>query len=102
MEVKADARKFYEIECDALAVGVYEGEKPEAGVLSEIDRRSGGVITSLIEAGELTGKAGETAYVHNPGDLKARRLLLLGAGRPEDFNTDGVRRMAGTAARLLR
>ena len=102
MEVKADARKFYEIECDALAVGVYEGEKPEAGVLSEIDRRSGGVITSLIESGELTGKVGETAYVHNPGDLKARRLLLLGAGRPEDFNTDGVRRMAGTAARLLR
>ncbi|MFN7931338.1 MAG: hypothetical protein U0Y68_26095 [Blastocatellia bacterium] len=31
MEVKADARKFYEIECDALVVNVYEGEKPEEG-----------------------------------------------------------------------
>ena len=46
MEVKADARKFYEIECDALVVNVYEGEKPEEGVLAELDKRSGGVITS--------------------------------------------------------
>jgi leucyl aminopeptidase len=102
MEVKADARKFYEIECDALVVAIYEGEKPDAGALADLDKRSGGVITSLIETGELTGKAGETAYVHNPGDIKARRLLLIGAGKLEDFKPDNVRRMAGTAARALR
>ncbi len=102
MEVKADSRKFYEIECDALAVGVFEGETPEAGDLAEIDKRTGGVLTSLIETGEFTGKSGETAYVHSPGDMKARRLLLLGAGKQAEFTTDNVRRMAGTAARTLR
>ncbi|HQR31108.1 MAG TPA: leucyl aminopeptidase [Blastocatellia bacterium] len=102
MEVKADTRKFYEIECDALAVGVFEGETPEAGDLAEIDKRTGGVLTSLIETGEFTGKSGETAYVHSPGDMKARRLLLLGAGKQAEFTTDNVRRMAGTAARTLR
>lgn len=102
MEVKADARKFHEVECDALVVAVYEGEKPDGGALAELDKRSGGVITSLIETGELTGKAGETAYVHNPGDISARRLLLIGAGKLEEFKPDNVRRMAGTAARFLR
>ena len=102
MEVKADSRKFYEIECDALAVGVFEGEKPEGGVLAEIDKRTGGVLTSLIETGEFTGKSGESAYVHSTGEMKSRRLLLLGAGKREDFTTDNVRRMAGTAARTLR
>ncbi|MCI0337591.1 MAG: leucyl aminopeptidase [Acidobacteria bacterium] len=102
MEVKADARKFAEIDCDALVVGVYEGEKPDGGALAEIDERSGGVITSLIETGELTGKSGESSYVHNPGDIKARRLLLLGAGKLDEFNLDVVRKMAGTAARMLR
>ncbi len=102
MEVKADSRRFYEIECDALVAGVYEGEKPEAGVLAEIDKRTGGVITSLIETGEFTGKSAESAYVHNPGDMKARRLLLLGAGKQEEFTTDGVRKIAGAAARTLR
>ncbi|HZS09277.1 MAG TPA: leucyl aminopeptidase [Blastocatellia bacterium] len=102
MEVKADARKFHEIECDALVVTVYEGEKPDAGALADLDKRSGGVITSLIETGEMTGKAGETAYIHNPGDIRARRLLLVGVGKLDDYKPDGVRRMAGTAARMLR
>ncbi len=102
MEIKADSREFHEIECDALVVAVFEGEKPEEGALAEIDKRSKGVITSMIGTGELTGKSGESAYVHNPGDMKARRLLLLGAGKKEEFTTDNVRKMAGTAARMLR
>ncbi len=102
MEVKADSRKFYEIECDALVVGIFEGEKPDEGTLAELDKRIGGVLASLIETGEFSGKAGESAYVHNTGEMKSRRLLLLGAGKREDFTPDQVRRMAGTAARSLR
>ncbi len=103
MEVKADARKFYEIECDALVVSVYEGEKlEESTALAELDKRSNGIITSLIENGELSGKTGEIVYLHNPGGIAAKRLLLLGAGKLADYNTDVVRRVAGTAARFLR
>ncbi|HEY6402834.1 MAG TPA: M17 family peptidase N-terminal domain-containing protein, partial [Blastocatellia bacterium] len=102
MEIKIDSREFHEIECDALVVAVFEGEKPEDGVLGELDRRSNGVVSSLFETGELVGKSGESAYVHNPGNIKARRLLLLGVGKKEDFTIDGVRKMAGTAARSLR
>src|SRR5215510_2629379 len=97
MEVKADSRQYHEIECDALVVAVFEGEKPEDGALADINKRSKGVITSLIETGELTGKSGESAYIHNPGDLKARRLLLLGVGKKEEFTADTARKMAGTA-----
>jgi leucyl aminopeptidase len=102
MEIKADSREFHEIECDALVVAVFEGEKPEEGVLAEIDKRSNGVVSSLFETGELSGKSGESAYVHNPGNIKARRLLLLGVGKKEEFTTDSARKMAGTAARALR
>jgi len=102
MEVKADSRQFHEIECDALAVAVFEGEKPEDGSLAEINKRSNGVIASLIETGEFTGKSGESAYVHNPGEMKARRLLLLGAGKKEEITADSIRKIAGTAARTLR
>ncbi|HEX5083212.1 MAG TPA: leucyl aminopeptidase [Blastocatellia bacterium] len=102
MEIKIDSKEFHEIECDALVVAVFEGEKPEEGVLAEIDRRSNGVISSLVETGEFSGKSGESAYVPNPGNIKARRLLLLGAGKREEFTADGVRKLAGTAARSLR
>src|SRR5215475_3767308 len=102
MEVKVDSRQFHEIECDALVVAVFEGEKPNEGALAEINKRSNGVIASLAETGEFTGKSGESAYVHTPGDLKSRRLLLLGVGKKEEIGADDVRKMAGTAARMLR
>jgi leucyl aminopeptidase len=103
MEINAVVRKhFSEIVCDVLVFDVFEGERPEGDVLAELDKRAGGVITSLIESGEFSGKAGESAYIHTPGDIKARRLLLLGAGKADEFNTDVVRKMAGTAARMLR
>jgi leucyl aminopeptidase len=102
MEVKTDSRQFYEIECDALVVSVFEGEKAEEGALAEINQRTKGVIASLAETGEFTGKSADSAYVHHPGDLKARRLLLLGAGKQEEFTADSVRKMAGAAARTLR
>jgi leucyl aminopeptidase len=102
MEVKADSRKFYEIECDALVVGVFEGEANNEGVLADLDKRIGGVLASLVENGEFSGKSGESAYIHNTGEMKARRLLLLGAGKREDFSANTVRKMAGSAARSLR
>ncbi len=102
MEVKVDSRQFYEIECDAIVVELFEGEKPADGLLAEIDKRSNGVIASLIETGEFTGKSSESAYVHNPGEMKAKRLLLVGAGKQEEFATETVRKLAGAAARTLR
>ena len=102
MEVKADSRKYYEIECDALVVGMFEGESHNEGVLADLDKRIGGVLASLVENGEFAGKSSESAYIHNTGEMKARRLLLLGAGKREDFNANTVRKMAGTAARSLR
>ena len=30
MNVRSDQRKFSEVECDALVVGVFEGERPES------------------------------------------------------------------------
>jgi leucyl aminopeptidase len=71
-------------------------------VAGELDERTGGPLKELGTAGEFTGKSGETLLLHQPGGLKARRLLLLGAGKAEKFSLAEVRRIAGTAARFLR
>ena len=106
MNVKADTRNYSDIDCDALVIGVFEGERPEkgaeTGILSDIDNRLGGLLSSLFETGEFNGKSGESAYVHHAGNLKAKRVLFAGLGKQADFNIDGLRRMAGSAARLLR
>jgi leucyl aminopeptidase len=85
-----------------LAVAVYEGEQAQEGWLTELDKRTGGMLASLLETGEFTGKSGTSAYLHKPGELRAKRLLLLGVGKEAEFDAGTTRKLAGTAARALR
>jgi leucyl aminopeptidase len=102
MEVRAAYEKFYDIEADALVVTVYEGEKSDDAALKELDERTGGIVSELLGTDEMRGKQGDMVYVYRPGNIRARRLLLVGAGKREEFSFDTVRRVTGSAARFLR
>ncbi|MGA9769531.1 MAG: leucyl aminopeptidase [Blastocatellia bacterium] len=102
MEVKAEFEKFYDVDTDALVITIYEGERADDGALKEIDERTGGMISEMLGTDEMRGKPGDMVYIYRPGNIRARRLLLVGAGKREEFSLDGVRRMAGSAARFLR
>ena len=102
MEVRADSGKFYEVEADALVVTIYEGERADEGALKELDERAGGAVGELLGTDEMRGKQGDMVYIHNPGQIRARRLLLVGAGKREEFSFDTIRKVSGTAARFLR
>jgi len=81
---------------------IYEGEKAGEGTLKELDERSDGMLSELLSSDEMRGKQGDMVYVHRPGNIRARRLLLVGAGKRDDFSFDTVRKVAGSAARFLR
>jgi len=46
-------------------------------------------------------RAGRARQNH-PGNLRAERLLLIGAGSREEFSLDSIRKVLGSAARFLR
>ena len=101
MEIKPELSKFQDVEADALAIPIFEGEKPDQGLLKELDELSGGMVSEVISSGEMRGKLGDAVYIHRPGKIAARRLLLLGAGsRPA--TPDAWSKCGGTAARFLR
>jgi len=56
----------------------------------------------VIASGEATGKAFETTLLHHPAGLKAKRLLLLGAGKANNFSAAELRKLAGAAVRSLK
>jgi leucyl aminopeptidase len=102
MEVRADNSKFYEVDADALVVMIYEGEKADEGALKELDERTGGVISEMLASDEMRGKSGDSVFIYRPGNLRAKRLLLVGGGKREELNFDGIRKISGTATRFLR
>ena len=105
MEIQTSSGGFAEADVQALAVAVFKDEKADEGFLKDLDAASGGLVRSVLESEELKGKEGETAYLHlspEGGGMKARRLLLVGAGERGDYRAAQASQFAGAAVRHLR
>ena len=99
MQITLETKPFAAIEADALVSYVFEENDPVQGRIAEIDQAAEGLLRKLAKSGELTGKTLEFTLVHAPAGLKASRLLLVGAGKREQFL---FRRQAGRPERLSR
>ena len=97
-----DTKSFSTIETDALVTYVFDESDPVQGRIAELDKLAGGLIARLSKSGELTGKNLEITLVHAPAGLKTARLLLVGAGKREQFNPGTLRKVAGAALRYLK
>ena len=76
MQIKGSSRSWKEIDAQALAVPVFKGETADKGLLKELDRAVGGLISSIIKAEEFKAKEAETAYFYlTSGSLKAKTGL---------------------------
>ena len=102
MQITLVTQPFASIETDALVSYVFEESEPVQGRVAEIDKAAAGLLRKLAKGGELTGKILEFTLVHAPVGLKAARLLLVGAGKREQWNSATVRKIAGAALRYLK
>lgn len=102
MQIMLESKPLAGIETEALVSYVFEETNPVQGRVSEMDKLAGGLLGKLAKSGELTGKMLEFTLVHAPAGLKAARLLLVGAGKKEQFNSATLRKIAGAALRYLK
>ena len=85
------------VEADVLAFAVLEpAELPPAA--RELDRLLGGRLERLVAAGELKGSRGTVTLLHTDGEIAARRVAAVGAGKRADADRDALRTAAARAA----
>src|SRR6201993_3897583 len=102
MQITLDTKPFAALETDALVTYVFENGDMTQGRPAELDKLTGGMLSRLSKSGEITGKSLETTLLHAPAGFKAARLLLVGAGKREQFNPTTLRKVAGVALRFLK
>lgn len=104
MKFQGTTGNFAETNVEALAVAVFKGEKGTTDILKDLDKMTGGLISSVIKSEEFKGDAGQTALLRfaASGNVKATRLLLIGVGNRGDYHEHSVANLAGTATRFLR
>jgi len=68
------------------------------GVLTQAaqraDKAAGGVLTRALKTSRFKGKPNEILEIIAPPDIAASRLLLVGLGKAEDFNTSKAETLA--------
>src|ERR1700726_2994978 len=102
MQITVEPKPYAALQTQALVSCVLEESAPIQGRISEIDQSANGLLRNLAKSGELTGKTLEMTLIHAPAGLKAARLLLVGAGKREQFNSATLRKIAGAALRYLK
>jgi leucyl aminopeptidase len=90
------ARNITTIAADCLAIGLFD-EGTLTGAASAVDAATRGLLRKLKTAGDLPQRPGETQLLLDPPGIKARRLLVVGLGKPGDFTQRSWRKAISAA-----
>jgi len=100
LEVKRGA--IQDEQTELIVVNLFEGVAEPGGATGAVDKALGGQIRELIAAGDVKGKLNDISVLYPRGAISAKRVLIVGLGKQEQFNLDKVRQAAAAAARKAR
>jgi hypothetical protein len=73
-------------ECDVLAVGFFQDERPLKGSSGWIDWRLNGMLSHFLIENRLTGDWRETTLIPSKGRVVPQLILLVGLGKVRDYS----------------
>jgi len=74
------------VKTGCVILGVFERRKLSEPA-SRFDKTTRGLLAKLLADGDMDGKSGQTLLLHSPRGAKCERVLLVGLGKPSDFNS---------------
>ncbi len=97
IELKIEEGPLTGLDAEVVIVLGFEGAAPTSSAES-----LGQWASEIYTSGEFTGKPCESAVLPHPAGLKAKRLVLAGAGKRDKFDANEMRKAVGTAVRTLK
>ncbi len=87
-----------------VVVNLYEGAKNPTGATAAVDAAAGGVIARALASGDFKGSAGEAMVLYPAvsGRGVPERVVVMGLGKADALDLEGIRRLGGTLAGVLR
>ncbi|HSR64922.1 MAG TPA: leucyl aminopeptidase [Xanthomonadaceae bacterium] len=86
---------------DCVVVGAF-ADNSLTPAAQALDAASGGRLAALAARGDLSGKTGRTALLHDLPGVAAPRVLVIGLGERDKFGVAQYLKAVGDAARALK
>jgi leucyl aminopeptidase len=100
MKVVTTGAAVTELEAEAIVVGIYE-EAPLSGAAAAVNEATGGLLSDLIAAEEVSAKKYEAATLFVPAGMLAKQVVVMGLGPEPDFDCGTAYRATAAAAKHL-
>ena len=105
MRIDVKHWNILEVDADVAVVNLFERVARPGGATGAADSALDGLISKLIQDGEVSGELGATTLLHRQtaGDTPGpRRILIVGLGKRDDFDLESVRRASAAAVDRVR
>ena len=102
MDIKFTSGNIVDQQVGSIVVNLFEGSRKPTGATKAVDIALDGLISTLIENGEIKGKTGELTLIHTGDKITPSHVLVAGLGKPKELTIDNVRTLAAETCRRLR
>ena len=100
MNVAVKEGSIADATADTLIVNLFRDVTTPGGATGAVDQALGGMISSVIAAGDHRGTLGETIVLYPQGAIAAKRVIVVGLGAADGFSLEAVREAAGSAIKV--
>ncbi|HEY3128638.1 MAG TPA: leucyl aminopeptidase [Acidobacteriota bacterium] len=102
MKLGFSRAKLEEVETDVLVLPMFEDEDQTSSSFAALKDGSENLVAEVLQSREFRGKLGEFYLIPRPPKVKAKRLLLCGAGKQRVYDANTLRQFMSTTFAKLR
>jgi hypothetical protein len=85
LEIELGGESLERSKVDLVVAGIFADELPLRGGAGRVDWRLCGLVSDQIIAGRIRGERGDALLVPSTGQLRAKRVLIVGLGPRAEF-----------------
>jgi len=97
MKVYVDQGLIQTSSADTLIVNLFAEGVSLRGAILALDQALEGKIQLILQNGDFRGKKGEVVVVYPHKEIAAKRVIIVGLGKREAFDVEGVRQASAVA-----
>ena len=102
MEIRVEKAKAESYPCELLLLFSFELPQELEGSIQRVDLEWKGFISDLMKQGDFKGELFECRLLYTYNALPAKRVLLIGLGKKDEFDLERWRGAASKAGQYIR
>lgn len=102
MDISARKGDLVQQPCDILVVNAFLGTKELKGAVGVVNKALGGDLEKFRQEDRYKAKLGATFVMRTNGKIPAKRVMLVGLGKKEEFDLESIRQAAASSLNVAK